>query len=419
MLQDFPFSKLSNDELLELLGNNSAECIENVLSNCEFRECLYKLRKDETLNSLSCAYYSTDQFNVKFRKSLKNIELFVLHLNIRSLNSKVRALQNLLCLLDCEPDALIISEIWSVNIQFYQNIFDGYCLFADLPTHSKVGGVGLFVKKSLCPILRPDLNINLLNNQKIEQIWVHLSKNNRKYVIGGLYRHPNQPIDDFINMFEPTLNKISKGKTPCIIATDVNINFLKTDTDNNTAKYLHSLLAYNFLPTILLPTRVTSNSATLIDHIYFYEGDAKNRDFNVFSGNLLSDISDHYPNFFILTNSKCMIPLCENRPLIRLFTSNNKVKFQQKCTEIDWENVLYSCDDVNICYNKFVSLVKNVFENCFPLVRKSRRAYRDKKWISAGIKISSKTKDMLFNRWRSTKSSQDETNYKNYKKIYS
>jgi len=41
-----------------------------------------------------------------------------------------------------------------------------------------------------------------------------------------------------------------------------------------------------------MPTRVTSKSATLIDHIYYYEGLSTSSAYSV-SSNLLTDISDH------------------------------------------------------------------------------------------------------------------------------
>ena len=46
-----------------------------------------------------------------------------------------------------------------------------------------------------------------------------------------------------------------------------------------------------------MPTRITHKSATLIDHIYYYEGLNKCDTISVESGNLLTDISDHLPNY--------------------------------------------------------------------------------------------------------------------------
>jgi len=53
-----------------------------------------------------------------------------------------------------------------------------------------------------------------------------------------------------------------------------------------------------------MPTRITSKSATLIDHIYFYEGKSKHDNLFIKSGNLLQDISDHLPNYTLILNEK-------------------------------------------------------------------------------------------------------------------
>ena len=55
------------------------------------------------------------------------------------------------------------------------------------------------------------------------------------------------------------------------------------------------------MPTILLPTRVTNHSCTLIDHIFYYSKTFKD---NFMSGNLFTDITDHSANFLILESSK-------------------------------------------------------------------------------------------------------------------
>ena len=73
------------------------------------------------------------------------------------------------------------------------------------------------------------------------------------------------------------------------------------------------MLQILFLPTILLSTRITDHSATLLYHIYLYE---KQFHVNYVSGNLFTDISDHLVNFIILKqNTKNL----KNRPSIRIF----------------------------------------------------------------------------------------------------
>ena len=100
--------------------------------------------------------------------------------------------------------------------------------------------------------------------------------------------------------------------------TDFNIDLIKFDLNNNINDYLNTVLQNGFVPTILLPTKLTDHARTLIDHIYYFSRNAKT---NVASGNL-TDMSDHFANFLILhsnTESK------ENeRPMVRIFSEKAK-----------------------------------------------------------------------------------------------
>jgi len=55
-------------------------------------------------------------------------------------------------------------------------------------------------------------------------------------------------------------------------------------------RYIHDLLIYNFLPTVVLPTRIREKSVTLIDHIYYYKGKNSEQNFVIKSGNLVNDL---------------------------------------------------------------------------------------------------------------------------------
>ena len=283
MLEELPFYSISNSVLDDELQINAArfkKTFNENFSDLGIREFMFNLCKDSHFKSLQSSYFSCDQFNQRFVKCRNNIELSIFHLNIRSLNSKQREFCTLTNLLEVDFDILILSEIWKNNIDFYQNILDGYDLHTDLPVDSCVGGIGIFVKKALPCKLRPDMRLQSSNLHKTENLWLEISKNKTKYIVGGIYRHPNQNIQEFSDLIEPTLNKISKGKLPCFIAGDINIDFLKVEINKNTENCLNNLLVHNFFPALLLPTRITSNSAAVIDHIYYYQGTNSKKSIN-------------------------------------------------------------------------------------------------------------------------------------------
>ena len=101
--------------------------------------------------------------------------------------------------------------------------------------------------------------------------------------------------------------------------------------------------------------RISQNSATLIDHLYYYAGINSKKDINIYSSNIFSDLSDHLPNFIILSNSRNQKE-SNQRPLIRLYSEKNKSAFQQSFALVDWQTTLYSCQDVNTCYSRFLSV---------------------------------------------------------------
>ena len=83
--------------------------------------------------------------------------------------------------------------------------------------------------------------------------------------------------------------------------------------------YIDTLLSYNILPAITLPTWITYNTATIIDHINIYRP-LRHLPNNITSGNLFFDVSDHLPNFIIVEGFVKKY----DRPFVRIFTEEKK-----------------------------------------------------------------------------------------------
>jgi len=96
---------------------------------------------------------------------------------------------------------------------------------------------------------------------------------------------------------------------------------------------MKNVLLHGFVSVIVMPTRITSRSATLIDHIYYYGGNNNKPNMKTKSGNLLNDITDHLPNYLLVLLDKTF-PLVE-RQLVRVFSKHNKQKFSQELSLID------------------------------------------------------------------------------------
>ena len=74
----------------------------------------------------------------------------------------------------------------------------------------------------------------------------------------------NEFNDDYLNEL---LNKLSKENKTIFLLGDFNINLLNYIYPSAN-EFLHSLSSHYFLPHILQPSKVTTNSKTLIDNIF-------------------------------------------------------------------------------------------------------------------------------------------------------
>lgn len=413
ILRELPFYGVSNDSLSDImLGSNNYSKFNDSFITKISKSCGRSLDSD-----FHFKYYADHQLTSLLKGLKKSNELSVFHCNIRSLNANQSKLIELLIVLEFNFDVVILSELWSNNVQFYENILQGYNLFSDLPVGTNVGGIGIFIKCSLDAKIVPEYSVASSAKNKIENLWLEIKRGGKKYIIGGCYRHPNQSISEFQLALDKTLCLISSRKTPCILAGDLNIDLLKYEINYDTTEFVNCMLARNFLPAVLLPTRITNRSATIIDHIYYYEGTQRCDLFNINCGNIFADVSDHLPNF-ILINRKTVQKDYRNRPKIRLFTGKNKTLFVNKLKDIDWNNVVCSEMDANAAYNNFHCEIKRNFENCFPLTTLSIRGCKDKKWITPGLKISSRHKNKLYQKWLTTRNPMDGQIYKRFKSLF-
>jgi len=85
---------------------------------------------------------------------------------------------------------------------------------------------------------------------------------------------------------------LSNSKLPFLICGDININLLQQDTVLSVSNYVKTYNSYNCLELITKPTRITTTSSTLIDHIYTNLPATK-----LTPGILINDLSDHLPVF--------------------------------------------------------------------------------------------------------------------------
>ena len=156
------------------------------------------------------------------------------------------------------------------------------------------GGAGMFIDKTL--------NYHILecvSNEAFQAVWIEILFERRKNIICGIiYRQHNSP-DRFKLYFEEILEKFVSFGKPIIIMGDFNIDLMKCETCNYSQEFLLLLQSCYLIPTIDKPTCVRHSSASLIDNIFVNIPDQIK-----VSGNIISDISDHYSQFCIIKSAK-------------------------------------------------------------------------------------------------------------------
>ena len=287
-----------------------------------------------------CKYYTNDEFNSNFSKVPKINKLSLFHLNIRSLNANKDKLVQLLASVNNPFDVIVLTEICVYNIDFYSNLFPDFSFFYNLPHDSKVGGVGMYIHNSYQATVIYNGSKEDSDNH-FENIIIELTKNECKFVVCGVYRHPSYLLTNFNKIFEDFLvqhfNKLINND--CWILADFNADISKYNNISEITLFLDNLLNLNFLPLITLPTRITKTSSTILDHIYLRPA-LNNKSSNINTSNLnvgclVTDITDHIGIFSFLTLDKKRDVVNKERPLVRIFSKSNKNKFNYELANID------------------------------------------------------------------------------------
>ena len=128
-----------------------------------------------------------------------------------------------------------------------------------------------------------------------------------------------------------------------------------------TAFYVSTVSIIIMLSVLTKPTRITKNSATLIDHI---PSDNINIGSDHIQGMLCCSISDHY-GIFHVTGASCVNTTEENPIMIRNMSSKNIQKFISENNTIDWSCVT-EIDDTQLAFTKFHEIIVEKYNCCFP-----------------------------------------------------
>ena len=120
----------------------------------------------------------------------------------------------------------------------------------------------------------------------------------------------------------------SSGKNLCLLG-DFNLCLQKIENCRCSQDFSLTFQSCFLLPSIDKPTRIHKNSASLIENIFI-----NNPDQVLNSGNLVTDVSDHFSQICILSSSKDKI---QNHKIKKCdFSHLSPERFKNDLAEIDW-----------------------------------------------------------------------------------
>lgn len=286
-----------------------------------------------------------------------------LHVNSRSLKKNFKEVCNLLTI--SHPlTALAISETWLTDATHDIYHIPGYCFVSKFRVNKIGGGVGMYVNEGYCFKICENL---CRMSSCIESIFIELTISaNTKILLGCIYRPPNSDIILFNSEIETILNVANKSKyNYTLIAGDFNLDLLKHETHTHTNDFLNVMLSYYMFPTIHRPTRISNNSATLLDNIFI---DTVRNSYE--AAIIYNDISDHLPVAVTLETSNITnINQTISSKKTRCFDKQYISKFNNYLLNTNWDNVyniICNFEDPSRAYDAFLSTVNTHFCNSFP-----------------------------------------------------
>ena len=404
MAEIFPFGLETNDELQNILLNDSLRILENlpsyeIISKASDIDSLKQYDIDDNIvTNINSRYYPAFEFQSLVNKNSFNL----FHTNINGLENKIDQLQNFINTSNMNIDIIGISETsQSEGLNFCKNVnIDGYSKPFSIGSKTARGGVAIYARNDLNTWERDDLNAV---NNFYESVWVEIEvKNSKNIVCGCIYRHPNNDIDETIKYLVKCLTKITKEKKECYLLGDFNVDLLKYQSNNKYQEFLNTITSFGFLPHILQPTRITEHSTTLIDNIY-----GNNFDLNSISGNILIKFADHFSQF--LSIDKEIVRLKPNNIYKRDMSKFDESLFRDDVSIQNWN--ANNLDDINGIFNDFLWRLEGCADRHAPIKKLTRKDLKKslKPWINNNIiKLIShrdrilrlKTKNPLNNRIR-------------------
>ena len=259
--------------------------------------------------------------------------------------------------------------------------------FHNAPSQSAAGGVGIYVKSSL----KADKGLDLSTfTSDFKTLWIEIQNTKSKNILFCCaYRHPSSDIDKFNEHMQEIITKIENEKKLVFIMGNFNINSLNYENHTPTSDFINTFFANHLQPLILQPTKVTDSTSTLIDNIF--SNDISNK---VTMGNMLIQISDHFPEFSILRTSALDFSNCSH--LVYDYKKFDQSQFLSEYQNMDFGFLDSVEQNVDSKFDEFLGNLSHLVNKHCPKKKLNKKTLRNKPWINSQILQMMRIRDKLF-----------------------
>ena len=398
-MSDPSFSLLNENQMLTLSDSNDPDAN------------LYENFTHET------SFLSIDEAKNKIIHM--NQDFSILNLNIRSISKNFDDFKNLIKQLNFNFKIICITETWCKKDEakseesqskksFSKYSLPGYKVLHQARPHKKGGGLCIFVHESLNFKRKQNLSVN---DNDCEILTIEIINKIQNIIISCVYRQPSGNLKNFKQHLKNHLANKNLNNKSIYLAGDFNLNLLHCETSKHVKNFVNTLLQYNLVPTINKPTRITTNTITLIDNII------TNDITNNFTGVIKCDVSDHFPNFLIC--QKDLETFKNEMTISKRFINKKSIKkFCDSLITMNWELVTET-NHAEHSYHVFKEIFTRCYDKTFP---KKEVTIKPKTlhfpWMTEGLIRSSKRKQKLYDKYLGKRTYENEKAYKTYKRIF-
>ena len=350
-----PFNRIRSNPDYDFLSKYNDTTVD-LNNNCDY------LAPDDPINVRACKFS-------------------VMHFNIRSLCKNFTELLNLLDnILKKRPDVILLCETFLHANNVGRVHIPGYKFHVLNRSSGGGGGVAIYVKSCYDAVLIDDLT---KETDDCESLFIRIALENRTILLGEIYRKPNRPEKKFIEFLQYCAEYASQMKYEIVIGCDQNINLLNI-TNRQVDNLICVMNECGVIPMVTKPTRISKNSATLIDQVYCSESMYRKSHSYI----VVTDISDHYPclcNF----NEKPLEP----DPVKFIGRKLNDCNISQLCSYLN----CYNWQQLNrFNVNDMLDMLLNVINTGLDIFMPKREVVLNgnkqikEPWVSKGILASSR-----------------------------